>query len=155
MTYRALLFSFDGRIPRSKYWIGIALSLAYVLLTLAICLGIIELFPDVSTSALWVYFAFLLPILWVFIALPVKRLHDRNKTGWYYVLYFTIPNFLERLADRQEEGSFAWWILIILTLGISAWAIIELGFLKGTDGENKYGPDPFAQDPKKLEDVFD
>ena len=45
-------------------------------------------------------------------AVCAKRWHDRNKSGW--------------------------WSLIGLT-GIGAvWMVIELGFLEGTDGPNKY-----------------
>ena len=34
-----------------------------------------------------------------------------------------------------------WWVLIGLIPIIGAlWLLIELGFLKGTDGPNRYGP---------------
>jgi uncharacterized membrane protein YhaH (DUF805 family) len=34
----------------------------------------------------------------------------------------------------------AWWVTIIVGL----WFLIELGFLRGTAGDNSYGPDPLA-----------
>ena len=55
----------------------------------------------------------------------------------------------------MEEGGGLWWLFIAASLGISIWAIIDLGFLKGTDGDNEYGPDPFAKNPKQLSDVFE
>ena len=61
------------------------------------------------------------------IATSVKRWHDRNKSGaWYFVTFVPIV------------GPF--------------WALIENGFLAGTDGENQYGvPEsgsPFADEPR-------
>jgi uncharacterized membrane protein YhaH (DUF805 family) len=50
------------------------------------------------------------------IALNIKRCHDRDRTGWFMILCF-IPI-------------------------ISIWYLVEAGFLKGTTGANRYGPDP-------------
>jgi uncharacterized membrane protein YhaH (DUF805 family) len=59
----------------------------------------------------------LLPMLWPAFAVTIKRWHDRNKSGW--------------------------WILINLIPVVGdIWSLIENGFLKGTPGENRFGPDP-------------
>ncbi len=56
-------------------------------------------------------------LIWPGIAVTVKRWHDRDKS--------------------------AWWLLLILVPVIGwLWAFIELGFFKGTDGPNRFGPDP-------------
>jgi uncharacterized membrane protein YhaH (DUF805 family) len=65
----------------------------------------------------------LIPSVVVSLATQVKRWHDRNKSGW--------------------------WILIALVPVIGGlWALIETGFLPGTEGPNAYGnPDdgsPFS-----------
>ena len=39
------------------------------------------------------------------------------------------------------EGGLA-IILGLAGFGISIWALVELGFLRGTVGPNQYGPDP-------------
>jgi uncharacterized membrane protein YhaH (DUF805 family) len=52
------------------------------------------------------------------IALGVKRCHDRDRTGW-----FMLVNFVPLLC---------------------LWPLVELTFFKGTEGPNKYGPDPLA-----------
>ena len=46
----------------------------------------------------------------------------------------------KRYHDRDRSG---WWLLLILIplLG-PLWLIVVLGFLKGTEGENRFGPDP-------------
>jgi uncharacterized membrane protein YhaH (DUF805 family) len=62
----------------------------------------------------------LLPMLWAAVAVTIKRWHDRNKSGW--------------------------WILINLIPVVGdIWSLIENGFLKGTPGENRFGPDPLEQ----------
>ena len=46
--------------------------------------------------------------------------------------------YIKRFHDRDKSG---WWVLIGLIPIIGAiWLLIELGFLKGTDGPNRFGP---------------
>ena len=54
-------------------------------------------------------------MIWPSIAVQVKRCHDRGRTGWF--------------------------ILIGLVPLLNIWLLVELGFLKGTMGSNKYGED--------------
>ncbi len=59
-------------------------------------------------------------IAWPMFAIMVKRWHDRDKSGW-------------------------WFFIQLVPLIGQLWFIIEVGFLRGTIGNNKYGPDPVAQ----------
>ena len=60
---------------------------------------------------------FMIWIFWPSIAVQAKRWHDVNKS--------------------------AWWLLInIVPIIGPLWALIENGFIAGTTGENRYGPDP-------------
>jgi len=60
-----------------------------------------------------------LVMLWSSLALQVKRWHDRDKS--------------------------AWWLLMNFVPFIGAiWVLVECGFLRGTEGQNSYGPDPLA-----------
>jgi uncharacterized membrane protein YhaH (DUF805 family) len=54
--------------------------------------------------------------LWPAIAVSVKRCHDRNRSGWF--------------------------LLVSLIPIIAIWVIVEIWFLRGTIGENRFGPDP-------------
>jgi uncharacterized membrane protein YhaH (DUF805 family) len=64
---------------------------------------------------------YLLPIVWPSLVVTIKRWHDRNKSGW--------------------------WVLINLVPVVGdIWSVVENGFLKGTRGENRFGPDPLARD---------
>ena len=61
----------------------------------------------------------ILVVIWPSLALSIKRWHDRGKSGW--------------------------WIFIALVPLIGGiWALVETGFLPGTNGPNEYGPDPLA-----------
>ena len=62
----------------------------------------------------------LLPMLWPAFAVTIKRWHDRDKSGWWILI-----NLIPVLGDL--------------------WSLIENGFLKGTPGENRFGPDPLEQ----------
>ena len=60
---------------------------------------------------------FVLFSLWPGSALLVKRWHDRNRSGWFY------------------------FVLLIPVVGL-VWTLVEAGCLRGTIGENRFGPDP-------------
>ena len=75
------------------------------------------------------------------LAIGVTRLHDRNKSAWWVLLFYFCPPIVETLASLNALDS-AMVFLNILSLAISLWAFVELGFLRGTFGPNRYGPDP-------------
>src|SRR5262249_12383731 len=77
-------------------------------------------------------------------AIGVKRLHDRNKSGWWILLFYVVPLLLGG-GGNQAESAVA-GILGLVSLAISIWALIELGFLRGTVGPNRFGPDPLQRD---------
>jgi uncharacterized membrane protein YhaH (DUF805 family) len=109
-----LLFSAEGRIPRSIYW-GFYLSF----MLLAICALFADYLLDtylLNNESICFTSIFVLISLVPSIFICIKRNHDLNWSGWY-ILFVLVP-----------FGS--------LVLGIN-WA-----FVKGTVGPNKYGLDP-------------
>jgi uncharacterized membrane protein YhaH (DUF805 family) len=74
-------------------------------------------------------------------AVGIKRLHDRNKSGWWILLFYLAPSVLSGIADTSEQPMAA-VVLGLASLVISIWGLVELGFLRGTVGPNQYGPDP-------------
>ena len=49
----------------------------------------------------------------------------------------------KRFHDRDKS---AWWVLISLVPIVGfIWLIIECGLLQGTEGPNRFGPDPLAE----------
>lgn len=153
MTGRlASLFSFAGRAPRKTYWLTI-LPLSLVVLT---AVGL-SLEPAFATSAamqlgaLALMLAAVVPML----AVTVRRLHDRGKSAWWLVLYWLLPalfapSFGEPAIVPIPNATLA-GVAQLLSVGISIWSIIDLGFLKGEPRFNRHGPDPFG---RGAADVF-
>jgi uncharacterized membrane protein YhaH (DUF805 family) len=81
---------------------------------------------------------------WCFAAMSIKRLHDRNKNGWWMLLFFIAPSLLGKLSDRLDDQT-AVFIIGGLGLGLSVWCFAEIFCLKGTKGPNRFGSDPLAK----------
>ena len=77
-------------------------------------------------------------MIWVSLALGAKRLHDRDKSAWWLVLFYVVPGILSSLANQMDFG----FVLHLVSFAITVWAFVELGCLRGTVGPNQYGPDP-------------
>jgi uncharacterized membrane protein YhaH (DUF805 family) len=87
------------------------------------------------------------PLLaWVFIATSVKRLHDRDRSGWWLVLFFGIPHLYSQFADDLGD-SYAAIAIGLAAIVLYIWGLIELLFLKGTHKSNRFGPDPLLARP--------
>ena len=88
-----------------------------------------------------------------------KRLNDRNRPSWMAKLFLVAPvlltlmNFLGMgfTVAKSSIGiamptltTFGW---LLGTLGgvVETWALVECGFLRGTAGPNRFGPDPLAR----------
>jgi uncharacterized membrane protein YhaH (DUF805 family) len=87
-----------------------------------------------------------MPILmWIVLAVSIKRLHDRDRSGWWIMPFFVLPCLSDHLPDWLTDSIFtAPLSLAFFILGI--WGFIELGFLRGTSSTNQFGPDPLAED---------
>ncbi len=99
-----ILLSFEGRIPRRVYWAASLGSTAvYYAAVFAIVAGLGEE-SELGTGLLLLLY---IPMIWVTLAVAVKRWHDRDKSGW--------------------------WVLIGLIPFIGPiWAFVETGCLRGT-----------------------
>jgi uncharacterized membrane protein YhaH (DUF805 family) len=111
MTVGEALFSFKGRMSRSDYWLKGCLPM----LPIGI-LNNVLMYGVATDGARAIAMVIGLICLWPGFALALKRIHDRNHSGWF-LLIFLIP--------------FA---------GI--WVLVELWFLRGTVGPNRFGNDP-------------
>jgi uncharacterized membrane protein YhaH (DUF805 family) len=138
MDYRTLLFSYEGRISRAKYWS------AWLIWLVVWCVALV--FAFLFGGLLGVVGLALLLLVGVFaimswIAVGLKRLHDRNKSGWWLVLFYAAPAILAVAAPPTGiAGNF----LLILSFAIEIWMFVELGCLRGSAGPNRYGPDPLG-----------
>ena len=155
MNLQKILFSFEGRIGRLTYWLAIlAVVVAVAVLTIAPFLipseNVAVFIVAMTSQLIW------LLSLWPILAVGSKRLHDRNKTGWWLLLFWGLPVVLlvgglsialfnDPRTGRSGDLSTA-SILIFASLPPALWGIVELGILPGTRGPNLYGADP-AQRP--------
>jgi uncharacterized membrane protein YhaH (DUF805 family) len=123
---QSLLFSFQGRINRAKFWLVHIAMWVVVAIVFSVILGSAAMSPDpqVALQSVGAVGGIILLVvyilaLWIGLAIAAKRWHDRNKS--------------------------AWWILIVFVPVVGGlWYLIECGFLKGTTGPNKFGADPLG-----------
>ena len=89
---------------------------------------------------------------WINFALCVKRLHDRDRSGWWLVwqalvLVLAVVMVIVAIAMHTERMSI-WYVLAgaagLAAVIISVWLFVEIGFLRGTQGPNRFGPDPLG-----------
>ena len=77
-------------------------------------------------------------MLWTLIAIVAKRLHDRDKSGWFMLLWPVTWVFVSLFFFL-----FIWFFSFVLAyMIIGVWMFIELGCLEGTPGPNRHGEDP-------------
>jgi uncharacterized membrane protein YhaH (DUF805 family) len=149
MNATHLLLGFDGRISRQQFWIGLAiLSAAEVGARVALGVPffpqVMKPFPVRLTEA-----AIELVTLYPTAAVVIKRLHDRDQPGIYaswligISLILLVTNLLG-ITDDPANPTWLDWILAFFAIGIGLAFLIELGFRRGTPGENRYGPDPLG-----------
>jgi len=143
MKFVNLFISPSGRINRAKFWIVVLCSVVFFLAVIGVTMAVISSLDTMFRAALIAY----VPIIYVGVVNGIKRLHDRNKSGWWVLLFYGGPMAMPLVAallDGATETSMALLLLQLISLGISIWGLVELGCLRGSIGHNKYGPDPLA-----------
>lgn len=145
MDWQMLLFSTSGRITRSQFWLAF---LIYVIV--AAVASVITIFIITSSAsdlgALVLYIGGgLVSGLTFFsaMAVSIKRLHDRNRIGWWNIPMLVLPILLLGASNGLVTQSTA-NILVIVAAVLGAWGVIEFGLLRGSAGENRFGADPLA-----------
>jgi uncharacterized membrane protein YhaH (DUF805 family) len=140
MDWAFLYNSFEGRIGRKTFWIAIA-----VLTVAEIAVHFLaEQIQGDRLSAI-VDLACTYPEF----ALAVKRAHDRNTPLLSLIAFFgasavlDLLTVLEMTGTDEEPSSVSVLIAVPFTI-LALFLLVELGFRKGVDGPNQYGPDPLG-----------
>jgi uncharacterized membrane protein YhaH (DUF805 family) len=137
-----LLFGFEGRIGRLHCFLGfLAFCAVFGFLS-----GIAE-DATVGTGDIGRYVALVFIVgtgIWMHAAITIKRLHDRDRSAWWYLIYSVLPFglFIAAIYLYTARAYEAATILFVLSFAGLIWAIVELGFRRGTPGPNRYGPSP-------------
>jgi uncharacterized membrane protein YhaH (DUF805 family) len=135
MDWGWLFFSFSGRINRAKYWGASLLLFLIMVIPLILAVG-------TDSNAAWILLIVVfLGVMYSGLAVAAKRLHDRDKSAWWLLLFYIVPGLVQSFGDAAEGAGF---IFYLISFGISLWAFIELGCLRGTVGPNRFGPDPLG-----------
>ncbi len=150
MSMTELLFSFTGRLNRKPFW----LTTLAIIVVMLVLVGFIFAYVGGAAAmggglgalggAVLILIVLYIPLIWIGLALGAKRLHDRNKSAWWLLVFYVLPSVLQGVGEHA--GGLA-LILGLAGFAISIWGLVELGFLRGTIGSNQYGPDPLAGTP--------
>lgn len=129
--------SFQGRIPRKTFWLALIVMIVItwileIILFSIFGVSMMSMDPNatpeaqaaaaeqaMSGMAIPLVILILLTI-WPSLAIYAKRWHDRDKSGW-------------------------WTLIGLVPIIGGLWMLIELGFLRGTEGPNRFGPDPIGE----------
>lgn len=166
MDFQNLLLNFEGRIRRRDFWLGV-IAIFVIAIVLIIVLGLL-LGPTAATfvgNLLLIY-----PSLAIVVKRLHDRDKAANPWALLFVGVPTLSNLAQTFGigfepTRVPVGDLGGTVMpgltpdadgmltvlmptplgiAIMTLGfvVAVWALIELGFLSGTRGPNRFGPDP-------------
>ena len=141
------LFGASGRISRAKYWRSL---LIYCFAGLFVA---IILFAAAGLAApLFILMLVLVLIPWLIwgFAFHTERLHDRDKSAWWLVVFFLLPGVLGQIEKliwfAGTTGAVVHFILALAAFALTIWGFVEIGCLRGSAGANSYGPDPLIEE---------
>lgn len=146
MDFSHLYLSTEGRIGRQMWWIGhIILGVIAIVITVIVA----KLFGQLSFVTSLINFIWILIVAYPAYAVSAKRFQDRNKNGALGAILIGISVFSALLqllgigvsSDPMHPSTFG-MILGLAVLAVGIWYLIDLGILRGTVGDNDYGPDP-------------
>ncbi len=142
------IFSYRGRLGRGQYWAGLAL----VLVVGVVLLGAAGPYLSAAGGSLAdaaIVVLLLGAFFWLLSLLMIRRLHDRDMSGWWFVPFAPLPVAMlagsfeigDLFETQQVTGSFAVSLRIGAIL-LLLWGLAALGLRAGTAGGNRFGPAP-------------
>ena len=154
-TILELFLSFEGRLPRSGFWVGFAILLV-IGVGVTIAKGVFAGIAITDAQPWWsVGIGFVLMRLYA--PLLVKRLHDRGRSAWLAVVAVSAWAFSSAFAPWlwplvQDNGrslvtaelSIVAWVVSGVGAGGSLWLLVEAGLLGPRASGAKYERSPHA-----------
>jgi uncharacterized membrane protein YhaH (DUF805 family) len=144
---RPAAFSFDGCIGREEYWARIFILLLSVWLLRLIAIGLAVLNTGSPRYAITAFYrvigvlanltyvllsmagiALVVAVLVGFASTVVRRLRDRGKSGWWFIVYCGAAHQLVTDTSLWHEASI---VVRLAAGGVLILGLIELGGLPG------------------------
>lgn len=116
---KSLLFSFEGRISRKTFWLALLGLIGALVATQVLMVALAAVSETAGMIGAIVALATCVVLFVPSLAIPAKRWHDLDKSGWF--------------------------LLLGLIPVVNLYALVMTGFVKGTEGRNQYGEDPVAE----------
>ena len=114
------LFGASGRINRAKYW------RSTLLFTVAGLMAAVILFTAAGIAApLFIIMVVLVLIPWLLwgFSFTTERLHDRDKSAWWLVVFYLVPGVLGQLAKTAwfagATGAVLHYILALASFALT------------------------------------
>ena len=105
MSMSQLLFSFQGRLNRKPYWMtAIVITILMIVLIVIAIAFFVEREIGAGIAVVALIALLYIPLIWIGLAVGAKRLHDRDKSAWWLLLFYAVPSVLSSAADRIEGG---------------------------------------------------
>jgi uncharacterized membrane protein YhaH (DUF805 family) len=160
MNFLHVLFSFHGRINRAKYWLAALFWVVVDIVVFGVLFGtlaknilalgsepsgaeILKVILSFGLGIILVCLIVFVPMLVSWFAVGIKRLHDRDQSGWWILLFYFGPAVASGIGHNSDSGALA-LVMALVSIGITVWAFVVLACLRGTRGPNQYGPDPLG-----------
>ena len=164
-----LFSSFDGRINRAKFWLAALIILCWMIflaiLTVAATVSLGHAAPMTINFDIDDIFGILDPasfralsstnpaalvlhvlgtplFVWVYLATAAKRLHDRDRSGWWMALFFVVPGLYGQFQDRLADLTF------VDLLGLAAGCLTICGGIDAVFPERRQ-PGPTGSGPTR------
>lgn len=158
MQFVKVFLSPRGRISRRQFWLGHAAILGMtvvVSLVLGFVVGILSTFPGLGGLKSWgpVLIGGAVGVLALAgeLILAVKRMHDRDASGLWVIALVAAAFAANLIVGGQHvyagENPLTplTAALSVFTLVMGGWLVFELGFLRGSAGNNRFGADPATE----------
>ena len=161
---------FSGRSRRMEFWMWQLFQVIVYVIILGLAMvvgagGLMTGDPTAMAGAggaamliLGLYLIYALAVIIPSIAVAVRRLHDTNRSGWWF-LAPVVPYFIAffaagaGMASGSEGGLAAagiFSLVLMLAAVVLGIVVLVFYFLEGTKGPNKYGPDPKGRDTAEV-----
>ena len=107
-----------------------------------------SLFAILGRAAMILMFIVQLAFAYPAYCLMAKRFQDRDKPGKFAAiliglgLLIALLGILGLTGNPLTGGNMFGWLLNLVQFVVSIWFLVELGFLRGTAGDNQFGADP-------------